>query len=106
MGAGYIDTCDTFLPVCDREPWTHLRLNYHPDGGVARLRIYGQVSRTWEDVSKNGITMKDGNVSLPILYIYIKDVMQTNLFSTMHQSMPMLLYCKHHLNQINYVIAL
>ncbi|MFI5006889.1 MAG: allantoicase [Solirubrobacterales bacterium] len=23
--------------------WTHVRLNIHPDGGVARLRVYGQV---------------------------------------------------------------
>ena len=24
-------------------PWTHLRLNIFPDGGVARLRVYGEV---------------------------------------------------------------
>ena len=27
--------------------WTHLRLNIYPDGGVARLRAYGQVFRDW-----------------------------------------------------------
>ncbi len=31
------------LPVDDREPVSHLRLNIYPDGGVARLRIYGEV---------------------------------------------------------------
>jgi allantoicase len=64
LGAGYIDTCDTFFPINSRKAWTHLRLNYFPDGGVARLRIYGQVKRTWEDISKNGISMKDANMTL------------------------------------------
>ena len=27
--------------------WTHLKLNIYPDGGVARLRAYGQVYRDW-----------------------------------------------------------
>lgn len=63
LGAGYSDTCETFLPVENRETWTHVRLNYFPDGGVARLRIFGQVKRTWEDISKHGISIKDGNVS-------------------------------------------
>jgi allantoicase len=28
--------------------WTHLRLNIYPDGGVARLRVYGEVAPTWQ----------------------------------------------------------
>jgi allantoicase len=28
-------------------PWTHLRLNIFPDGGVARLRVYGDVVIDW-----------------------------------------------------------
>lgn len=32
-----------YLAVDDRRPWTHVRLNIHPDGGVARLRVYGDV---------------------------------------------------------------
>jgi allantoicase len=28
-------------------PWTHLRLNIFPDGGVARLRVYGNVAVDW-----------------------------------------------------------
>ncbi|XP_021946063.1 allantoicase [Folsomia candida] len=64
LGAGYMDTCDTFFPVDNRETWTHLRLNYFPDGGVARLRIYGQVKRTYEDIIANGICTKDGNSTL------------------------------------------
>jgi allantoicase len=32
-----------FLPVQDHAPITHLRLNIYPDGGVARLRVYGEI---------------------------------------------------------------
>ena len=27
--------------------WTHIRLNIYPDGGVARLKVYGEVRRLW-----------------------------------------------------------
>ena len=30
--------------------WNHARLNIYPDGGVARLRIYGNVYRDWRNV--------------------------------------------------------
>jgi len=29
--------------VADRRRWTHIRLSIYPDGGVARLRVHGQV---------------------------------------------------------------
>ena len=32
-----------FVAVDDSNTWTHLRLNIYPDGGIARLRIYGEV---------------------------------------------------------------
>lgn len=32
-----------FLEIMSDAVWTHLRLNIFPDGGVARLRIYGEV---------------------------------------------------------------
>ncbi|MQA28045.1 MAG: allantoicase, partial [Micromonosporaceae bacterium] len=32
------------------EPVTHLRLEIHPDGGVARLRAYGQLTAEAADV--------------------------------------------------------
>jgi len=28
-------------------PWTHLRLNIYPDGGIARFRVYGDVYKDW-----------------------------------------------------------
>ncbi len=30
-------------PVSDPRRWTHVRLSIHPDGGVARLRVHGEV---------------------------------------------------------------
>jgi allantoicase len=39
---------DNFFAIDDRRPWTHLRLSIYPDGGVARLRVYGEVSVDWK----------------------------------------------------------
>jgi allantoicase len=33
--------------------FSHLRLNLYPDGGVARLRVYGQVQCDWENKDKS-----------------------------------------------------
>lgn len=33
---------------------THLRLNIYPDGGVARLRVHGEVVPDWERLSRHG----------------------------------------------------
>ncbi len=33
--------------ISDDRPWTHLRFNIYPDGGVARLRVYGLPHRDW-----------------------------------------------------------
>ncbi|TPW21461.1 MAG: allantoicase [Elusimicrobia bacterium] len=40
------------LPVADPGRVTHLRLNIHPDGGVARLRVHGVVRPDWGKVRK------------------------------------------------------
>jgi allantoicase len=33
------------------EIYTHIRLHIYPDGGVARLRVYGEVFKNWDAVS-------------------------------------------------------
>jgi allantoicase len=38
---------DNFFAIADRRPWTHVRLSIYPDGGVARLRVYGEVAVDW-----------------------------------------------------------
>ena len=38
-----------YVTVNSEEVWSHLRLNIYPDGGVARLRIYGEVRPAMEE---------------------------------------------------------
>jgi len=33
------------------QAWSHVRLNIYPDGGVARLRVYGEVTPDWSGVA-------------------------------------------------------
>ncbi len=35
------------------EIYTHIRLHIYPDGGVARLRVYGEVFKNWDAVADN-----------------------------------------------------
>jgi len=35
--------------------FTHVRLHIYPDGGVARFRVYGEVSKDWSLISKNDL---------------------------------------------------
>ena len=36
-------------------PCTHVRLQIYPDGGVARLRLYGRVERDWNGIAPDAI---------------------------------------------------
>lgn len=36
--------------IDSNEVFTHLRLNIYPDGGVARLRVYGRPSVDWDRI--------------------------------------------------------
>jgi allantoicase len=40
-----------YLAIDSEQAWTHLRLNIFPDGGVARLRVYGDVLVDWDRVA-------------------------------------------------------
>ena len=37
-----------FYEIENDQEWTHIRLHIYPDGGVARLRVYGEVKTDWE----------------------------------------------------------
>lgn len=41
--------------VTSQSPCTHVRLNIFPDGGVARFKVYGEVSPDWERVAPNEV---------------------------------------------------
>ncbi|XP_044515500.1 LOW QUALITY PROTEIN: probable allantoicase [Gracilinanus agilis] len=44
---GYSGTNHNYFPVFSQQKWTHLRLNIFPDGGIARLRVYGTGQKDW-----------------------------------------------------------
>lgn len=41
------------LPVAAGKAFTHLRLNIYPDGGVARLRVFGRIDKDWSKTKKS-----------------------------------------------------
>src|SRR5260370_34523957 len=41
-----------YLTVADARAYTHLRVNIYPDGGIARLRVYGQPKVDWTRVDR------------------------------------------------------
>lgn len=40
-----------FYAIDEDEVFTHVRLHIYPDGGVARLKVYGEVAMKWEKIS-------------------------------------------------------
>ncbi|EGF80222.1 hypothetical protein BATDEDRAFT_35127 [Batrachochytrium dendrobatidis JAM81] len=68
LGSGYPDTRHNIIPLPatdgskdakHAERWTHLRVNIHPDGGLARLRVYGSVVPDWATLSvKHSLSSK------------------------------------------------
>ena len=48
-----------YVPVDHADPVTHVRLHIFPDGGVARLRVWGRVDKDWSAV--------DGETRLDLL---------------------------------------
>ncbi|CAN5375458.1 allantoicase [soil metagenome] len=40
-----------FFEIDDHSLYTHIRLNIYPDGGVARLKVYGDVFKNWVDIN-------------------------------------------------------
>lgn len=58
--------------------WSHLRLNIYPDGGVARLRVYGEVHHDWsrvgDDVSTDFAAMHNGGVAVACSDMHFGDM--------------------------------
>ena len=48
------NTHNLFAIAAAGQPCTHVRLNIFPDGGVARLRVYGRVVIDWDRVRRAG----------------------------------------------------
>ena len=43
------------LDIVDKNVYSHVRLNIYPDGGVARLKIYGEVVKDWSILKEDEI---------------------------------------------------
>jgi allantoicase len=39
-----------FYEIADHNVYTHIKLHIYPDGGVARLKVYGEVYKDWKTV--------------------------------------------------------
>src|SRR4051794_15483787 len=54
--------------ITNDQAWTHLRLNIFPDGGVARLRVYGSVVPDWSRLKPDElvdlVAVENGGVPL------------------------------------------
>lgn len=42
-----------FYEIKDKTAFTHIRLHIYPDGGVARLKVYGEVNKNWSNVKSD-----------------------------------------------------
>jgi len=42
-----------YLDVGNDQVFTHVRLHIYPDGGIARLRLYGEVRPDWSDIASD-----------------------------------------------------
>ncbi|TRY96415.1 hypothetical protein DNTS_033284 [Danionella cerebrum] len=55
LNPGYTDTCHNYLSVTNPRRVSHIRLNIYPDGGIARLKVYGIGQKDWSSVSSNDL---------------------------------------------------
>ncbi|XP_030054766.1 putative inactive allantoicase [Microcaecilia unicolor] len=65
---GYLESSHSYFAVQSKQRWTHIRLNIYPDGGIARLKVYGIGQRDWSTVGANDLedllAMANGGVCL------------------------------------------
>ena len=47
---GVPETRHNYFKVQDDKRYTHIRLNCFPDGGIARLRVFGNVAPEWDKI--------------------------------------------------------
>ncbi|MEE9313249.1 MAG: allantoicase [Rhizobiaceae bacterium] len=43
------------IEISNTDVWTHLRLNIFPDGGVARLRVFGTIHKDWSKIGTDEV---------------------------------------------------
>jgi allantoicase len=59
------------------QSWTHVRLNMFPDGGIARLRVYGEADVNWNDFVDGELidlaSIKNGAKALLVSDMFFSD---------------------------------
>uniref|UniRef100_A0A672QWA9 Allantoate amidinohydrolase n=1 Tax=Sinocyclocheilus grahami TaxID=75366 RepID=A0A672QWA9_SINGR len=55
LNPGYSESCHNYLNVTYPHRVTHIRLNIYPDGGIARLKVYGIGMKDWSTVSSQDL---------------------------------------------------
>ena len=65
---------DNFFAIDDRRPWTHVRLSIYPDGGVARLRVYGEVAVDWTQAAPRGSAVDLASIKNGGLFLDASDM--------------------------------
>jgi len=74
-----------FFPVDDENSWSFIRLNIYPDGGIARLRVYGEpvtyASATDRDQWVDLVSSAAGGVALECNNMHFGDM--SNLLSNL-----------------------
>jgi allantoicase len=63
--------------IANSQSWTHVRLNMFPDGGIARLRVYGEADVNWEQFVDGELidlaSIKNGAKALLVSDMFFSD---------------------------------
>ena len=63
--------------ISNSQSWTHLRLNMFPDGGIARLRVYGEADVNWDNFVDGELidlaSIKNGAKALLVSDMFFSD---------------------------------
>jgi allantoicase len=63
--------------ISNAQSWTHVRLNMFPDGGIARLRVYGEANVNWDQFVDGELidlaSIKNGAKALLVSDMFFSD---------------------------------
>jgi allantoicase len=60
--------------ISENRPWTHVRLNIFPDGGVARLRVHGEVDVDWAAIARTRRPVDLASIRMGGLVLAVNDM--------------------------------
>ncbi|MBU6487515.1 MAG: allantoicase [Burkholderiales bacterium] len=72
-----------YLAVCDTGAFTHIRITLFPDGGVARLRVYGRPAPDASEAASSGAELVDFAAAINGAYVVAANNQHFGLASNM-----------------------